>query len=177
MKVLVQLCTFVATILMVQWGPVKAQIDCEGLGALEPCVRPGDDAADGNGTGQFVCRRRFVNGIGVRPRVQSQTLCIAKTWGRSSDRCGCCNGNCPSVCGEVCPNPSEAATEGALGVYVYDWYSYSPRRMCVTAGRSLQLQQQNPSRWVCREYPGWFSRLFGRHYDDYGYYDAWWWWP
>lgn len=174
MNILVKLCTFLLALAVVSWAPVKAAIDCEALGALDPCVRPGDNLTAGNGTGQFICRRRWVHGYGIYPRVQYQTLCIAKTWGRASDTCGCCNGNCPTPCGELCPNPVGGAA-GSIGRYVYDWYSWWPRRYCVSPGRSLQLQQQNPSRWWCSEYPGWFARVFGSNYDDTGSYSPFGW--
>ena len=137
--------------------------------ALESCYRPSDvDEA----TGQFICRRRFINGIGIRPRVDFQTLCIAKTWGKSTDRCGCCNGNCPAVCGEACRNPvGDGGVGNPFGVFIYDWYSFTPKRYCVTAGRSLQRQQQNGQRWRCVEYPGWFNRFFGSNFNDDGSFD------
>ena len=160
MNILVKICTLLLAAVAMNAVPTKA-IDCATLGGLSECMRPADSV---NATGQFICRRRFVNGIN---RVEYQTLCIAKDWGRNSDRCGCCNGVCPAVCGQLCPNPA-GGIPGELGVWVYDWESWWPSRMCVTKGRSLQLQQQNPVKWVCVEYPGWFAKMFGSNFDEKG---------
>jgi len=159
MNFLAKLCTFLlaGAVAMYAIPSVEAAINCEALGGFEECMRPADSV---NATGQFICRRRWQNGVGVRPRVDYQTLCIAKTWGRDSDRCGCCNGNCPNTCGEVCPNP-QGGVAGQLGVWIYDWYSFQPKRMCISPGRSLQLQQQNGQRWKCMEDSSWFWKVLG----------------
>ena len=145
----------VALIAMNALPQAQAIKNCTALEAVEDCMRPRDTL---NATGQFICRRRWQNGVGVKPRVKYQTLCIAKTWGKEGDQCGCCNGNCPSVCDTPCKNPVRDGD--GPGVFVYDWYA-SPRdpltdlRKCVTPGRSLQLQQQNGQRWNCEPFPGW----------------------
>ena len=129
-------------------------IDCEGMGGLEECYRPGDTV---NATGQFICRRRFNFATGS---VSPQTLCIARTWGRASDRCGCCEmGACPTGCTEVCRNP-DGMQGPPYGVFVYNWASPTPDRMCTTVGRTLQLQQQNRDVWRCtgNDNPAWFPQ-------------------
>ena len=158
MTLLAKICTLAGMALLalnvlLPITTVSAVKNCTALDALEPCMRPRDTV---NATGQFICRRRWQNGVGIRPRVQFQSLCIAKTWGRDSDRCGCCEGQCPEMCTELCPNP-EAGAEGQLGRYLYDWYSFRQSRRCVTPGRAVQLQQQNGQRWRCVEWPGWLA--------------------
>ena len=149
MKLVVKICIFVLAAVALTHHLVQAQINCASINALSPCMRPADTV---NATGQFICRRRFQQGV-----VQPVTLCIATDWGTAEDRCGCCNGNCPVVCGELCPNPTGA--QGApYGRYVYDWNSLVPSRLCVTQGRTLQLQQQNPNRWRCTQKDTWFFR-------------------
>ncbi|CAB9510654.1 expressed unknown protein [Seminavis robusta] len=153
MNMLVKVCLFLmAAVALTHHNQVSAQIDCAGMNALSECMRPGDTT---NATGQFICRRRYNPGLG---QVTHQTLCIATSWGSSSDRCGCCATGCPTSCSELCPfAPGQGPPYGR---WVYDWESITPYRMCVTPGRSLQLQQQNGNRWRCRQRNNWFSRTF-----------------
>lgn len=133
-----------AVILIVHGQGIEAALDCQGMGALTPCMLPNDNF--NNPTGQFVCRRRFVNGVN---QVQPQSLCIQKSWGKSDDRCGCCGGasGCPSPCNETCVGP-EGGNPGDMGVFVYDSSNKGSRR-CVKPGKSLQLKQQNHTKWKC----------------------------
>lgn len=165
MNLVLKLCTLLLTMMTYHVTPVQAAINCTALGGLEGCPRPRDS---GNVTsGQFICRRRFDNAVG---RVRSQTLCIAKTWGRPSDRCGCCNGNCLRVCDTtdtpypLCPNPMQGAP-GQLGVWMYDHFSRNPKRKCVTPGRSIQLQQQNSARWKCTLRRSWNIPPYNRNFE------------
>ena len=166
MTMFAKLCTLaLMALLALNALPTATAIkNCTELNALEECMRPRDTV---NATGQFICRRRWQNGVGIRPRVDFQSLCIAKTWGRESDRCGCCEGECPDMCSELCPNPV-AAAEGQLGVYLYDWYSFRQSRMCVTPGRAVQMQQQNGQRWRCVEYPGWLNKVLDSSWNEDG---------
>lgn len=147
-------------------------LDCASQNREIPCHRPSDivtntsgSSSSTNGTGQFICRARYVIGV---ERYRYQTLCISKNNnnGRQGDECGCCRGDCPISCTEYCH-----VNEGQSGVYVYDWYSNFPQRYCVTKGRSLQLKQQNPVRWQCKAYSGWFLDESGSIYKEYQWSD------
>lgn len=149
---------FLAIVATTTFQAVTAAKDCAALNQLRSCYRPQDNST--TPTGQFICRDRFNFGY---LRVVPTPLCVATNWGTAQDQCGCCNGACPNVCDEPCPIGGDPNN---VGVYVYDWWSWRPRRQCETKGASLQLKQQNSARWACVANQGWFSSNLFRGFQD-----------
>jgi hypothetical protein len=142
-------------------GVARAQyLDCAALGELQTCFLSGDNFTVP--TGQHICRERW--NIAWNGVIQ-QRLCIPPYTGQTDDKCGCCGGNCPVPCGELCPLSGEGDNR-EIGVYVYDWWAWVPRRRCETKGESLRLKEQNPSRWRCIVPEGFFRTLFSFRSDD-----------
>ena len=136
---------------------VSAEKNCTA-DELIPCYRPKD--TEGNQTGQFICRNRWnLAYLDVVPTP----LCVPATWGGEDDTCGCCNGACPVACEEPCPIDGD---RNNVGVYVYDWWSWRPRRVCGTKGASLQMKQVNSARWACVPDESFFSNFFSFNDDD-----------
>ena len=126
-----------------------ADLDCSA--DLTPCLLPAD--ADDNPTGKHICRERF--NVAYLERVATP-LCVKMSDGKEGDECGCCNGGCPEPCFEPCLLSRDPYLEG---VYVYDWWSFWPRRFCESKGQTLKRKQMNAARWSCVPPEG----LFGFH--------------
>jgi len=125
---------------------------CAAGGAIS-CPRPDDTTSF---TGIFICRERY--NLAYLDVVQTP-LCVDPAWaGRTTDTCGCCGGGCPNPCFEPCPINGDSSN---VGVYLYDWWAWRPRRICTTVGASLQKKQVNNARWACfPNYDSYFGRLF-----------------